>query len=365
MLALFVANLKMMVRDRQALFWALAFPLMFVGVFGLFDIGGGVSADIAIIDEADSEISRTIRDELSRIETLKIDADYSDQEEARRALKDGDLDYVLVIPQALKGVVPASADQEPSGPVALSLYFDQADIQTYQLVLGVLRQSVDSLNLQLAGVRPLIKVAPQPVQVRQVDYFDVVLIGLVGMGIMTNSIIFIAVKISTYRSQKMLKRLLATPLSVRRYFASEVLAHLVLALVQAAIILAVGVFVFGGHIYGNILWLFLIVVLATVVFLNIGFIISAWVNTPAAASGLGNVIALPMMFLSGTFFPTTSLPGFLPEVVKFLPLTPMLDAMRQVSLDSEAIWQTWPELALLTGWLALSSAAAIKLFRFR
>ena len=96
------------------------------------------------------------------------------------------------------------------------------------------------------------------------DYFDVVLIGLVGMGIMTNSIIFIAVKISTYRSQKMLKRPLATPLPVRRYFASEVLAHLVLAMVQAGIILAVGVLVFGGNVYGNILWLFLIVALATV-----------------------------------------------------------------------------------------------------
>ena len=367
MLALLAANLKMMVRDRQALFWALAFPLMFVGVFGLFDIGGTGSADLAIIDEADSPLSQTIRDELSNIETLKIDTGYSDEEEARQAVKDGDLDYLLVIPRALQSVEPGTAPgaQESSEPVALSLYFDQADVRTYQLVLGVLQQSVDSLNLQLAGALPLIAVASQAVQVRQVDYFDVVLIGLVGMGIMTNSIIFIAVKISTYRSQKMLKRLLATPLSVRRYFASEVLAHLVLAMVQAAIILAVGVFVFGGNVYGNILWLFLIAALATVVFLNIGFVISAWVNTPAAASGLGNVIALPMMFFSGTFFPTSSLPGFLPEVVEFLPLTPMLDAMRKVSIDSEAIWQTWPELALLAGWLALSSVAAVKLFRFR
>ena len=72
-----------------------------------------------------------------------------------------------------------------------------------------------------------------------------------------------------------------------------------------------------------------------------------------------------MMFFSGTFLPTTSLPGFLPEVVRFLPLTPMLDAMRQVSIDNDAIWHTWPELALLAGWLALSSVAPVKLFRFR
>ena len=127
MLALLAANLKMMVRDRQALFWALAFPLMFVGVFGLFDIGGTGSADLAIIDEADAPLSRTIRKELSNVETLKIDAGYSDQEEARQALEDGDLDYVLVIPQALQQVEPgtASAGEKPSGPVALSLYFDQ------------------------------------------------------------------------------------------------------------------------------------------------------------------------------------------------------------------------------------------------
>ncbi len=362
LLALLVVNLKMMVRDRQSIFWALAFPLIFVAVFGLFDIGGGGSADMAILDDADTELSRTIRVYLEGIESLKIDADYASQAAARRALERGDLDYVLVIPSLLTAVALGAA--APGDPVALTLYYDQTNTPINQLVMGVLRQFIDSLNLQLAGATPFIEVAPQAVQARQVDYFDVVLIGLVGMGIMTNAIIFIAVKISNYRNQKMLKRLQATPLSVRNYFASEILAHLVLALVQAAIIMAAGVFLFGGHIYGNILWIFLIVILATVIFLNIGFAISAWARTPAAASGLGNVIALPMMFFSGTFFPTSSLPGFLPEVMEFLPLTPMLDAMRQVSIDGDAIWETWPELAMLAGWLVVSSVAAIKLFRF-
>ena len=368
MLNLLVANLKMMVRDRQTLFWALAFPLIFVAVFGLFDIGGFSSVDLAIIDRADTQLSHTIRENLASIESLDIETQYAGEDEARQALEDGDLDYLLVIPPALTSVTSGSVDGDggvnATEPVSLSLYYDQTNVQANQLVLGVLRQFLDELNLELAGARPVLEVVPQAVQVRQVDYFDVVLIGLVGMGIMTHAVISMAVKISTYRSQRILRRLLTTPISVRNYFASEVLAHLVLALVQAVIIVAVGVFVFGGHIYGNVLWLFLIVVLATGVFLNIGFIISAWTKTPAAASGLGNVIALPMMFFSGTFFPTSMLPAFLPEVVQVLPLTPMLDAMRHVTIDGEAIWQTWPELAVLAGWLAISSAAAIKLFRF-
>ena len=85
--------------------------------------------------------------------------------------------------------------------------------------------------------------------------------------------------------------------------------------------------------------------LGTVVFLNIGFILSAWARSPAAASGMGNAVALPMMFLAGTFFSTASLPWLLPYAAMVLPLTPMLDALREVAINSTPLWETWPQLA--------------------
>ena len=154
---------------------------------------------------------------------------------------------------------------------------------------------------------------------------------------MTNSIISIAVRISTYRNQAILKRLLVTPLPIWKFFAGEITAHLVLALLQGAIILSLGVYVFGGQVHGNLAWLLLITVLGSIVFLNLGFILSAWARTPAAASGMGNALALPMMFFAGTFFSTASLPGVLPYVAEALPLTPMLEALRAVALDQAPI----------------------------
>ena len=202
------------------------------------------------------------------------------------------------------------------------------------------------------------------VPVLQTSYFDVVLLGLLGLGIMTNSIISIAVKISTYRNQSILKRMLVTPLPIWKYFAAEIIAHLALALLQAAVILAVGVFVFGAHIPGNLAWIFVVVLLGSLVFLNIGFIISAWTNTPSAASGMGNAISLPMLFFAGAFFSTASLPWMLPQAVQVLPLTPMLSALRQVAIESAPLWEVWPQLAALGGWVAVTSLAAIKVFRF-
>ena len=360
MAPLLVAILKMLVRDRQALFWALAFPLVFVVVFSLFDVGGPGSATMAVVDLADTQLSQTLQKQLADIEFFDLDNSYASEENAKEALDDGDIDYLLVVHSI---TTRERADKAPS-PLSLTLYTDVANIPTNQVVEGVIAQLLDQLNLQLASAPRILDLAVQGIQLREVRYFDVVLMGLVGMGVMTNSIILIAVKISTYRNQQIFKRLLLTPLSVKRYFASEVSAHLVLALVQAAIIMAVGVFVFGAHIYGNVLYIFLIVALANIVFLNIGFIISGWSSTPAAASGLGNLIALPMMFFSGTFFPTSTLPAFLPELMQVLPLTPMLEALRSVALDDKALWETWPQLAILGGWVAASSAAAIKLFRF-
>ena len=186
--------LKMMVRDRQTLFWALAFPLVFVAVFGLFDIGGSGSTRIAIIDEADTELSRTIQEALAEIEFLRIDMEYTSQEEARQGLEDGNLEYLLVIPQALAEVVQvtgenprqADADTEaqPVASVLLAVYYDQANLVGNQMVMGVIRQFLDQINLQLSGARQILRVTPQAMQVRQVDYFDIVLMGLVGMGVM-------------------------------------------------------------------------------------------------------------------------------------------------------------------------------------
>ena len=366
MRSLLVANLKIMVRDRQAIFWALAFPIMLVMVFGVFDLDNVGSADLALIDNSNSDLSRELGGRLSTIEYLNIHRGFSTVAEAQDALDDGDLEYILVIPDGVEDVSAgdsgANGGQESS--VGLDLFYDTNERLGNQLVVEAISHFVDEQNLKLIGRPPLLNVIPQRVESDEIEYFDILLIGLVGMGMMTNSIIFIAVKISVYRNQSILKRIRATPLRVSNYFASEIVAHLLLTIVQAAAVIGLGVFVFGATIRGNILWLFIIIAFANTIFLNIGFIISAWANSPRAASGMGNAVVIPMMFFSGTFFSTTNLPSFLPHLVQVLPLTPMLDAMRGVAIDEKALWQVWPQLAMLAGWLAASSLAAVKVFKF-
>ncbi len=104
--------------------------------------------------------------------------------------------------------------------------------------------------------------------------------------------------------------------------------------------------------------------LANLVFLNIGFAVAGRAANPDAAQGLGNAIALPMMFLSGVFFPTDTLPRVMEEVVRFLPLTPLIEALRKVAIDGLSIASTGPQLAMLGAWVVVSFLIAGRMFRF-
>ena len=361
MLPLTLANLKMMVRNRNTTFWALFFPLLLVVVFGLFEFDGFDSASLVVVDEAGTSNSQLLIQNLSKLEFLQLHNAGIVESAARADLEQGDLDYLLLIPA---GFGDGQTTDTASASVGVSLLVNANNMEQNQLVEAAVRHLVaESLTKEGSESIPEY-VSILSVSVPQVRYFDAVLLGLVGLGIMSNSIISIAVKISTFRSQSILKRMLVTPLAIWKYFAAEIISYLILAVVQAAIILAVGVFAFGAHVPGNWLWLLVPVILGSIVFLNIGFILSAWANTPSAASGMGNAIALPMMFFAGTFFSTASLPWLLPYLAEALPLTPMLSAMRAVGIDSAPLWQVWPQLAVLTGWVVITGLAAIKFFRF-
>ncbi len=365
MLAITLANLKMMARNRQGLFWALAFPLILVVVFGLFDFRGVTPAGLAVADLSNGPKAEILRERLHTIAFLEpeeLDLENTGSlEGARRRLSDGDLGYLLLIPPGLDD--PASENLAGTAD-PVTLVFSTRNPERNQLVEGAVHSLVIELRSEGRPILPEHLVTSEVIETPEVDYFDTVLLGLLGLGIMTNSIISIAVRVSTYRNQSVLKRLLATPLPVWKFFAAEIIAHLLLAMVQALIILAVGVFVFGGNIHGSLGWVLLIVLLGTVVFLNIGFILSAWARSPAAASGMGNAVALPMIFFAGTFFSTAALPWLLPYAALALPLTPMLDAMREVAINSTPFWDTWPQLVAMGAWAVVTALLAVRVFRF-
>ena len=330
-----LANMKMILRDKQALFWALAFPLLFVVVFGLFFRDVDSPQVVGVIDNAGDDMSRGLVRNLSEMGGLEVEA-RDDEEEARRQVEDGDLGHLLIIPEGLAGTVASNP------PARLELLYDESNAFG-GVVVGAVASFIDSANLELARapVRLVLDArgAGESGSSGDTSYIDFLLPGLAVWGVMSFSIIGLATTIAVYREKRILIRIQSTPLKVRVFVAAQILASLLLSIVQAAIILAVGMAIFGVQIpLSQAPQLCVLILMGNLVFLNLGFIVGAFSKTVAAASGLGNAVSLPLMFLSGVFFPTDSLPTVLLFVIEYLPLAPLLEMFRSVALDSGMFW---------------------------
>ncbi|MSQ25548.1 MAG: ABC transporter permease [Dehalococcoidia bacterium] len=354
---LIIANLKMSVRNRQALFWAMFFPLIFVGVFGLFNLDELPTTSIGVIDYAQDGVSAALVRDLESVDNVKVKP-RTDEALARQEIKDKKLKLLLVLPAGLERSVQQRA------PVGIQLVFDESD-PVAAAGVSVVRRFLAQENLRFTQAPSVLAIASEGIRTNKTDYFDFLLPGFIGMGVMTYSIIGLASMLAVYREQKIFKRVLATPLRVSTFFTAIVAALLVIAVAQAAVILLTGIFLLGGHVYGNYLYIGVLVLLGNSVFLAIGFIVGAHVNTVQAASGLGNAVAMPMMVLSGTFFPTETLPPILENIVAYLPLAAMLDALRGVTLDGQPLWHFGKELGILAAWLVGTFVIAVRSFKFR
>jgi len=352
-----VANLKMITRNRQSLFWALAFPLIFVVVFGLFFRDSDSTTSIAVIDNAQDDMSRQLISGLNQVDGLRV-TERNDELLAYDEVKEGDLPYLLIIPEGLI----ATASNRP--PARITVIYDDSS-PVGDVVLVLVQRFIDQANLELTNAPRQLALEVQGVAIHRVNFLDFVLPGLAIWGVMSFSVIGLATALSSYREKKILTRILATPLSVRTFFTAQVLAYLVLALIQAAIILSVGALVFGASVEGNLFVIGLLVLVGNLIFLNLGFIVGSYAKTVSAASGLGNAVVLPLMFFSGVFFPTDNLPFILRTVVEYLPLAPMLEAFRGVILEAKPLTEFPVQLLILAGWLAGTAIVAVKTFRFR
>jgi ABC-2 type transport system permease protein len=352
-----IANLKMIIRNRQALFWAMAFPLIMVVIFGLITQDRVSTTTIAAVDYAQDDISRQLLQNLGDVESFKVEI-RQDEDVARQEVADDDLNFLMIIPQGLE----SKANQSP--PVEIALVYDDTNPAS-GIILNAVSRFLDQMNLDIANAPTRLTLAPEGISTEDFTFIDFLLPGIAVWGIMSFSVIGVATSIANYREKKILRRILATPLKVRTFFAAQVLAYLGLALVQAGLILGLGALVYGVTIAGNVFVIGLLILFGNVVFLNLGFIVGAYSKSVQAASGLGNVVVLPMLMFSGVFFPPDVLPGILNSVVRFLPLAPMVEAVRGVTLEAKGLSDFPLEIAIIALWIAGTSLVAVKVFRFQ
>jgi len=341
-------------RDRQAMFWTFFLPLVIMVIFGVLNFGALGRIDLGIVDLAENEASQGFVSILQAINAFDISRGDSEAAE-RLALEDGERDLVIIIP----------ADFGPAlTPVSLRVLYDAASSRETLVGQVILRQILDEMTFTFTGASRLFILDPEPVTSRNLRFIDFLVPGVVAMSIMQMGLFSVAFAFVQLKKQGILRRLLATPIQPTSFLFAQVFTRLVVSVLQTVILIAVAVLFFDVRLAGNPLAVLMLALIGGGVFISMGFAISGWAKTEEVAAPIANVIALPMMFLSGVFFPREAMPQALQAITDFLPLTYLAEAMRNVIIDGASLWSQWGNLAGLAVWLAFSFLVAVLLFRW-
>lgn len=172
--------------------------------------------------------------------------------------------------------------------------------------------------------------------------------------IMSNNLNGVAGQVASWRERGILRRMQSTTLRASTFIAAQITARLTLNGLQAVIVLLIGNLVFGTQVNGSWLLLLAFVIMGTLAFMAIGFIIAGLAKTPESAGPISGFVSFPMMFLGGVFFPIKNMPKFLQPIVKLLPISHLSTALRQVMNVGAGIADLWPDTLLLGGWLIVA-----------
>jgi ABC-2 type transport system permease protein len=325
-------------REPEAVFWVFAFPMVLAAVLGFAFRSGGVEPTrIAVVDGPETAALVVA---LGIDEHVEVER-FGTREEAFAKLRKAAVDALV----------------EAGDPPRLTVDPVRAESETARL--RVLR----ALGLAEPGA------ADPPLELEEVTeagsrYVDFLFPGLIGMNLMGTGMWGIGFAIADVRRRKFLRRLLVTPMRRSSFFLSFILSRLVFLALELVVLASFGAWVLGVPFRGTLAAFVLISLVGASVFAGLGILVASRTRTIEGASGLMNLIMMPMWLASGVFFSYERFPDALHPVIQALPLTALNDALRAVMLDGEGLLSQAPELGIMVAWSVASFMVALKIFRW-
>ncbi len=347
-------------RDKTALFFTFLFPLLFLFVFGSLNSGtDDISFKIALLNNSDSSFAKDFAAKTRADKTLKVNKDITDFESARELMGRGEIDSIIDLPKDFgvpndKGV--------PSGNIVV--YYQQGSPQSGQTIASIMQGVLKGINKSLGQPDPPLSVTQKSTATANLSPFDYVFSGLLGFTLVSLGIFGLANSMPAEKKTGAFKRLRASPITAAQLIFANMLHYLLVGLISVALMVAVALLVFDFNMRGDWFNLLAFVVIGIILMFGFGLAVGGWAKNENQSAALSNIVAFPLMFLSGAFVPRFLMPVWLQDITAFLPLTPIIDGMRQIMTENKNLLELGPEVGLIGIWIVIIYFIAIRGFRW-
>jgi ABC-2 type transport system permease protein len=385
-LAMARKEFRQLVRDRLTLGMIVGIPSLQLVLFGY-----AINLDVrhiptAVLDRANSALSRRLIGELQATQTFRMRRAIANETEAFRLLERSEVGAVIVIPsdldrRLLRGrgaeisIFADASNPTVASAVALS---GEGFGRTLTARLRPFRTGDTTASLRLTRYdRTRFEVTPdlvrtEPVRVEVLPFYNperrtavFIVPGLIGVILTMTMMLMTALAIVRERERGTFEFLIATPIRRGEVMVGKILPYLVVGHVQVALVLTLGWTIFDVPIRGRLLDLGLGALPFLAAMLALGLVVSALSRTQFQAAQLSFFFFLPSMLLSGFMFPFEAMPVPAQWIGQVLPLTHFLRIARGVLLKGAPLDALVGEMAAIGGFAVVALAMAVATFRKR
>lgn len=353
--ALTLNTVRASMRDRVALFFTLGLAFLFMVIFGFLFGGNSFGVTYGIVDHDQSAQSRQLAGVLRGLHGVTVNTET--QASALDDLRNNRIDVVVEIPQGFGAAIAGGphVTVQPTQASQTSATASVGDQILAQVINGFIAKGAPA---------PVVVAAPLTSSVNNVTAIDYFLPAMLAYIILQSGINYVAIGLADLRARNVLRRFRATPLRPVTILGAQIAGGALTVVLQMVVLIAVGLTLFGARSYGSWLVAAVPMLLGVVAFVGIGFLLTAAARTSQSARGLASFVAFPMMFLSGVFFPITTLPSWLQTLVHILPLTWLTDALHQVMNNGAGFADIALDCLVLAAWAVVTFAIATWRFRW-
>jgi ABC-2 type transport system permease protein len=336
--ALLLARFREFFRESEAIFWSFVFPIVLSVALGLaFRERPAEVLPVGVVSgPGAAAVSEPLRAS-PRFKVVELN-----EAAAAQALRMGRVSLLVTV-----------------GEAGLEYRLDPGRPES-----ALARLAVDDALQRAAGRREVLATRQTELREPGSRYIDFLIPGLIGLNILNGGLWGVGFNLVDMRIKKLLKRLLATPMHRGDFLAAQMLHRAVLMFVEVGFLLGFGRLALGVPIVGGWGAIFAVGVFGALSASAIGLLVASRANRIETVMGLMNVISLPMMIGSGVFFSVERFPEWLQPLLRALPLTALIDALRAVVLEGAALASQGRPLLVVAAWGALCFALGLRLFRW-
>jgi len=354
----------------------LVFPIIMILLFG-YGMGGEMKdLPIVVVSQSDGDLTDLTLDTIKSTETYHVVKVIDSQDEAERMVDSGEVKAAIIMPEDYD-------DLNSSQQKSVTLYLDSSDQMASQ-ILDSSTQAIFSKLSNMVASGSLTSVSENSTATPSIShqlnnfkddialhinriygnikYIDFLVPAVLGMTVMMSCMMGMGAAIAGERETGELARLFMTPTSVSTVIGGKIAAKLLIELVRALILIFMAILLFNVSIKGGILQTFIVLVFGALCFVGFGIMLSARTQTQEDYAQIVLPFSMPMMFVSGVFYPIETMPWILQKLAYIFPLTYLNDAMRAVMLQGRNLGDVWLDLVILLGYTALFFIIGVKRF---